>query len=838
MTQMETDQEVVGNGGSAPSDMKQSNSNRCGPLRGCSLAWIVVLIPLGLGTARAADVAPALPPFAEIAKSLEPWIAAEVEAKELPALSIALVDDQRVVWARGFGLSKPALRVAATADMPARVGSVSKLFTDLAVMQLVEAGKLDLDAPVNGVLPEFAPRNPYDAPITLRQLMCHRSGLVREPPVGHYFDPAPPSVIEVVKSLNNTALVHEPGTRTKYSNAGVAVVGAVVERLRGEPFAESIRRTLLAPMAMARTSFEPGPALSREMALGAMWTYDGQPIANPTFLLGTGPAGNLVSTAADLGGFLSILFVDGRTPGGAILEPESLRAMLAPQLGKPGEAPGFGLGFALSTLGTERRIGHGGAVYGFATEVAALPDAKLGAVVIATRDCANGVAKRIADSALLLLLAARQGKALPALETSKPVPSELAQGLEGTYVGEDKTIEIVARNGKWFLTPFSGQRVEVRMLGDGLVIDDVLVHGPKLVALGNRIELSGKTYEKKTLDKPEPAPERWAGLIGEYGWDHDVLYILEKGGRLHALIEWFFDYPLIEDGRDRFRFPGFGLYEGEGLVFRRNAAGRATEVEAASVVFRRRDLDGENGKTFRISPTRPVEQIRGEIAGLTPPKEAGEFRAPDLVEVATLDPTIRFDIRYASTNNFLGTPLYTAPRAFLQRPAAEALLRAHKALGKLGYGLLIHDAYRPWRVTKLFWEATPEASRMFVADPMTGSKHNRGAAVDLTLYDLASGRTVEMVGGYDEFSPRSYPDYPGGTSLQRWNRDLLRRSMEAEGFTVFPVEWWHFDHADWPKYPILDRPFEDLGAADGRRSSECHDESNDPRIESGLVCLA
>ena len=146
----------------------------------------------------------------------------------------------------------------------------------------------------------------------------------------------------------------------------------------------------------------------------------------------------------------------------------------------------------------------------------------------------------------------------------------------------------------------------------------------------------------------------------------------------------------------------------------------------------------------------------------------------------------------------------------MQRPAALAVARVHKSLAKDGFGLLIHDAYRPWQVTKLFWEATPDSGRIFVADPAKGSKHNRGAAVDLTLYDLATGKPVKMVGGYDEFSPRSYPDYPGGAALERWHRDLLRRAMEAEGFTVYEFEWWHFDHRDWTQYPILNQAFEDL----------------------------
>src|SRR4029077_8371201 len=143
------------------------------------------------------------------------------------------------------------------------------------------------------------------------------------------------------------------------------------------------------------------------------------------------------------------------------------------------------------------------------------------------------------------------------------------------------------------------------------------------------------------------------------------------------------------------------------------------------------------------------------------------------------------------------------------------LVRVNKRLEKLGYGVLIHDAYRPWHVTKMFRDAVEPRYHHFVADPLQGSKHNRGAAVDLTLYDRATGQAVEMVGGYDEFSPRSYPDYPGGTTLQRWHRKLLRRAMEAEGFTVNEVEWWHFDHADWAHYPILNQRFEEIGGHPG-----------------------
>jgi D-alanyl-D-alanine dipeptidase len=123
----------------------------------------------------------------------------------------------------------------------------------------------------------------------------------------------------------------------------------------------------------------------------------------------------------------------------------------------------------------------------------------------------------------------------------------------------------------------------------------------------------------------------------------------------------------------------------------------------------------------------PVAQLREEALLASPPVETGAIPARDLVDLATLDPTLRFDIRYATANNFLGTPVYPAPRAFPAAPAAEALLRAHRALAAHGYGLLIHDAYRPWYVTKMFWKRLPRCHRDYVADPAGGSRHNRGA---------------------------------------------------------------------------------------------------------------
>jgi D-alanyl-D-alanine dipeptidase len=213
---------------------------------------------------------------------------------------------------------------------------------------------------------------------------------------------------------------------------------------------------------------------------------------------------------------------------------------------------------------------------------------------------------------------------------------------------------------------------------------------------------------------------------------------------------------------------------------------------------------------FRITPERPVDELIAEALQTPPPTEAGSFKQNELVEIVKLDSGIHLDIRYATKNNFLSTPMYSQARAFLQRPAAEALVRAHRTLKAKGYGLLILDAYRPWYITKVFWDATPNDLKKFVADPSKGSVHNRGCAVDLTLFDLRTGNPVKMPSLYDEMSERAYANYAGGTDEERRLRDLLRQAMEAEGFTVYEYEWWHYDYKDWQSYSIQNIKFEDI----------------------------
>ena len=305
---------------------------------------------------------------------------------------------------------------------------------------------------------------------------------------------------------------------------------------------------------------------------------------------------------------------------------------------------------------------------------------------------------------------------------------------------------------------------------------------------------------------PPDVLESWRPIIGEYASGSDTVSVLEEDGSL-VLLFW---------GGARLQLSAStnGAFETDSNVMVEmvaDASGRTEMLLVDGQALNRLSLGAEDGGTFRITPIRAPEELLIEALAASPPEEDGDFRPADLAELVALDSTILLDIRYATTNNFMGEIFYSEPRAFLQRPAAEALVRAHHWLGEQGYGLLIHDGYRPWYVTKMFWDATPEELRVFVANPADGSRHNRGCAVDLTLYDLETGAPVTMTGGYDEMSPRSYPDYPGGTDRQRWHRELLREAMEAQGFSVYEAEWWHFDYNDWPSYRIGNERFEQLG---------------------------
>jgi D-alanyl-D-alanine dipeptidase/CubicO group peptidase (beta-lactamase class C family) len=798
-----------------------------------------VLVALLAACSAAPRRAPADLPL--VAADVAPLVERQLREHGIPGAAIAVVDVRaggEWRWHQGFGAWRPVDASGAPvtgaqveawrrdapsegpdASMPFdavfRMASISKLFTATAAMVLVERGRLDLDAPVQRYLPELGPRNPFGGEVTLRQLLGHRAGVVRESPVGHYFDPSEPTLAATVASLNDTALVHEPGSVFKYSNPGLAVVGEVVARVTGKPFEDAVRELVLAPLGLSDSDFAPRADLLARQAHGVMWTYDGREIPCPDFAFGYAPAANLRSTCGDLATFARSWLPSATQ---RVLSPAAQAAMWALP---DGATKGCGIGFFVDALDGHRMVGHGGAVYGFASAVHALPEHGLAVAVVVTKDFGNAVADAIAERALRAALAARAGERLPPPVHPVPVGRERARQLAGHYrVGRD-WVELHERGGELWYVPNVGVCTRLRLAGDGaFVSDDVLSLGSRrLTTLPNGNLHDGVEEYVRDDAMPPPCPAELHELLGEYGWDHDVLIVYEDRGELAVLIEWVVRDIVQRTGPDEYVFPP-GMYGGDPLRFERDANGKVIAAVVGGARFERRPDPAPGG--FRITPRAPIAELQAAAATAKPPQNpdaaawvlrdmppirAGQHRAAELVELAALEPGLTFDLVYASPNNFLGTPVYP-PHAMakLQRPAAEALVRVHQALAAQGFGLHVFDAYRPWSVTKVFWDATPDELRHFVADPNQGSRHNRGCAVDLTLHDLATGEPVEMPSGFDEFTPRAYPDYPGGTSRQRHCREVLRRAMEAACFTVYEHEWWHFDFAGWQAHPIGNEP--------------------------------
>lgn len=475
------------------------------------ILFLLLTSPIPPGLAQESPYGPAV----ELVTRL---IEAEMADKGLGAVSVALVVRGGTVWSSGFGVARAGAGPPATAATVYRVGSVGKSLTDVAIMQMAEAGVVDLDAPVTDYLPDFRPANSWETPVTLRHLLSHYAGLVREPPVGNYFEPSEPSLEETVASVNRTALVYEPGTRIKYSNAGLAVAGLVLERHTGQPFADAIQEAVLGPLGMNSSSFRPTRRLTGEMADGIMWWVDGREWAAPLFHLGMEPAGTLYSTVDDLARFVRMVLNGGLGPEGRILREETVGEMLTPQLNEPSVRCYFdvGIGFNLQTCWEDTfRARNGGGIYGFSTELATLPEEGLGVVVATNRDSHGSVVRHIGEVALRAMLAIQRGEPMPEVKLSPRPASGLAEELA--------TLAATAE------------------------------------------ELSSQ------------APASYGDFLGDYGWGSSGVRILEREGRLHVLMEWFTLYPLEPVDEDAFKLARMTAYNGETITFERSAAG---EIQA------------------------------------------------------------------------------------------------------------------------------------------------------------------------------------------------------------------------------------------------------------------
>lgn len=724
----------------------------------------------------------AVAPWPKIGEATLSALEHERAARSIPSIMVGIVDHGGLVWSGGAGYADAGGKTPVNADTLYGIGSLTQLIAGEVLRSLAARDVVDIDAPVQRYLPSFQPRNPFGGEITLRNLLEHRSGLVREPPQGNYFDAQAATLAETVTSLNATALVVKPGTEYKYSNAGYAVIGRVLEVVSSSSFEQVLQKEVFTPLQMARTSLHPTDKAAVAHALLA--PFDGERFTAPMFAMGIAPSVGAYSSVADLARFAQTL--------------------LAREPGSPSDT------FTRSKFEGRDVISYSGAAYGYVSDVTLLPADGIGIITLLAIEDATPALHRIRDFTARQVLAALKKQRGPAVTKTDAVPIGLAHRLDGHYSDGARSLDIRIVDQRLFIEA-PAVVGELRQRAGRLVIDDIATFRDDLQVdtKARTVSLDGATYRRVSWEKPVAASAELEGLIGEYGWNHNFVRIYERDGEAYARVEWSHHHKLERLAGDTYRFPDVGPYAHEEMRFTRDERGIGMAVSLSGFVLPRRDFGAELEARSRTN-ARFVPDLLVGARKMSPPAQPKGLRKPDLVAVNALEPSTKLDVRYATNDNFMGYPFYDSPRFFLQRPAANALIRAHRKLGEQGLGIVLIDGYRPWYVTRMFWDSVPPESRAFVADPSQGSRHNRGCAADISLFDRATGEIVDMPGRYDEPSSRSSPLHLGGTSLQRWRRDLLKRAMEAEGYDVYTNEWWHFDYGEWRKYPVMNLEFAEV----------------------------
>ncbi len=408
----------------------------------------------------------------------------QMRKHDVVGLSLALVDDQRVVWAEGFGQADRERDIAATAETIYRVGSITKLFTATAAMQLAEQGRLDLDRPVATYLPEWTvkTRVPEAPPITLRHLLTHHSGL---PPniLRGMWSSRPAAYTSALEDLKDAYVLTAPDQVFSYSNIGMTVVGAAIERVNGEPYAAYVTRTVLRPLGMHSASLDQGAAASPLMSQGYR---DGE--REEEAKLRDLPAGGLNASVLDLARFIQMVCAQGRAGERQILNADTVAEMLRVQNGAVALDLDFhlGLGWMLSSLGEMDlpNVGtvahHGGATFLFQSQLVVVPEHKLGLVVLCNTSTCREVVSDISKELLKLALEVKTGIAkeetTPSDEPGPPFsPQQLAEykgwyntiaGLvRVTQSGHHLDAEVMGKSFR--LVPHQGGEVglEYRLLG-------------------------------------------------------------------------------------------------------------------------------------------------------------------------------------------------------------------------------------------------------------------------------------------------------------------------------------------------------------------------------------
>jgi CubicO group peptidase (beta-lactamase class C family) len=505
--------------------------------------WTILLLAVCIAGCSSAPTRPetvSRGDYGKVAEYVSALIRHEMKKRDVTGLSIALVDDQRVVWAEGFGYADKAENVPASAETIYRAGSISKIFTATAAMQLAERGGLDIDRSLGDYLPGFSIRTRFtdSAPITPRSIMTHHSGLPSDHLKGMWTrDPEP--FTRVADRLKDEYAANPPGTVFSYSNPGVTLLGDAIGKVAGRDFISQVRDEILLPLGMSRSSFSTSVDRTHDAAKGYR---KGKEAEDPP--LRDVPAGGMNTSVLDLSRFVRMVFAGGKAGDRQIVKPETLAEMLRPQNTDVSLDLDFrvGLGWMLGGLGDiDIRNGgpvahHAGATLLFHGQMIVLPERKLGVVVLANSDTAARVVGKVAAEALTLALEAKTGERQPDRENPgeeegslTPDAAKRYEGWYATPVGAvnvrntpgglradvmDRTLRLIPRAD-------GSLGLQFRLLGlftlrieelDGVGISRVDVAGREILAA----RMNGREFPIGERMRPMPVPSQWLGRKGEY----------------------------------------------------------------------------------------------------------------------------------------------------------------------------------------------------------------------------------------------------------------------------------------------------------------------------------
>jgi len=670
-------------------------------------------------------------------------------AHHIPGLVYGIVADGRLIHTGAFGYANIAQKIPATAQSVYRIASMTKSFTAMAILSLRDAGKLDLDDAVSKYIPEMAQIHPLtddSPPITIRQLLSHSAGFPEDNPWGDR--QLQRTDQELIDFIKKgVSLSNTPGLAYEYSNLGFALLGHIVSKVSGEPFEKYITRTILQPLGMNQTYWEYTDVTPKELTHGYRWLNNDWKEEEMLHSGAYGAMGGMLTSIEDFSRYM--LFHLAAWPPRNGEDNGPIRRSSVREMQLPGKFSGFN---------TQARNSSG---------------------ILCPRISAYNFG----------------------LGWNKDCTGKEWIGHSGGLPGFGSNWAIIPDYDIGIVS-FCNATYEGTSALNYRILDTL-------------INLAGlKPRQLPASDILKKRQQQLMALLPDWK-DAPATGIFSIN---------FFDDYLIDSLRKEAR----ELFA---------AAGRIIHVEEIKpdnqlrgtfrIIGEKKDIEVR----FTLSPENPAliqaysirlatDKLARDKApaqnkyGLKPAtladyhKQVASDPNQQIVPLDKFIPGIRLDIRYATSNNIMHRPVYNTAAAFLRLPAAKALKDIQQQLKPMGYGLKIYDGYRPYRVTVDFYEAYHDSN--FVASPYTGSRHNRGCAVDLTLIDLRTGRELEMPTAYDAFTKEASATWPDVTEQARKNRKLLQDVLLQHGFVIYPSEWWHFDFAGWKAYPVMDIPFEEL----------------------------